>query len=73
MAGYAALAAGIINFRYQWGSDGNLGKSLVLVAPGALLILLSFTSLGKKWMQSKSSTAIVVTIGLLLLGYSFLI
>ena len=73
MTGYAALAAGLINLRYQWGSDGNLGKSLVLVAPGALLILLSFTSFGKVWMQSKSSTAIVATMGLLLLAYSFLI
>ena len=71
MAGYATLAAGLINLRYQWGSD--VSKSLVLILPGALLLLFSLTAVGKNWMQSKSSTAIVGSIGSLLLIYSFLI
>jgi hypothetical protein len=71
MAGYAALAAGLINLRYQWGSDVN--KSLVLIIPGALLLLSSLTTPGKNWMQTKSSTAVVGSIGSLLLIYSFII
>jgi uncharacterized membrane protein YjjP (DUF1212 family) len=37
MAAYAALAAGLINLRYQTGAEANLSKSLVLIIPGALL------------------------------------
>jgi len=71
MAGYATLAAGLINLRYQWGSD--VSKSLVLILPGALLLLFSLTSAGKNWMQTKSSTAVVGSVGSLLLIYSFII
>ena len=71
MAGYAALAAGLINLRYQWGSDAS--KSLVLIIPGALLLLFSLTTPGKIWMQTKSSTAVVGSVGSLLLIYSFII
>ena len=71
MAGYAALAAGLINLRYQWGSD--VSKSLVLIIPGALLLLFSLTTPGKNWMQTKFSTAVVGSVGSLLLIYSFII
>jgi len=73
MGAYAALAIGLINLRYQTGAEGNLFKSLVLIFPGALLLLISFTDSGKKWMQSKSAAAISLTCGALLLAYSFLV
>jgi len=73
MGAYAALAIGLINLRYQTGAEGNLIKSLVLIFPGALLLLVSFTDAGKKWMQSKSAAAISLTCGALLLAYSFLV
>jgi len=73
MGAYAALAIGLINLRYQTGAEGNLIKSLVLIFPGALLLLISFTDAGKKWMQSKSAAAISLTCGALLLAYSFLV
>ena len=73
MGAYAALAIGLINLRYQTGAEGNLFKSLVLIFPGALLLLVSFTDAGKKWMQSKSAAAISLTCGALLLAYSFLV
>jgi hypothetical protein len=73
MAAYAALAVGLINLRYQTGSESNLSKSAALFVPGALLLALSLTSIGKKWLQSKIAAAIVITGGGLLLIYSFIL
>jgi ABC-type iron transport system FetAB ATPase subunit len=73
MGAYAAFAVGLINLRYQTGSDSNLSKSLVLVIPGALILALSFTNAGKSWMQRKSAGAISLTVGALLLAYSFIV
>jgi hypothetical protein len=73
MAAYAALAVGIINLRYQTGSENNFGKSAALFIPGALLLLVSLTASGKKWLESKAATAIVITVGGALLIYSFVL
>ena len=73
MAAYAALAAGLINLRYQTGHETNLLKSLILVIPGALLLGISLTSFGKVWLNSKAVTIIVSIIGGSLLVYSFLL
>ncbi|CAB4532362.1 unannotated protein [freshwater metagenome] len=73
MGAYAALAIGLINLRYQTGHDGNLMKSLVLIIPGLLLLLTSFTDGGKNWLQSKNAAAIGISCGVLLLAYSFFV
>ena len=67
MGAYAALAVGLINLRYQTGAENNLGKSAALFIPGALLLLISLTSFGKKWLESKTAAAIIITAGGLLL------
>jgi ABC-type iron transport system FetAB ATPase subunit len=73
MGAYAALAIGLINLRYQTGDDGNLMKSVVLIGPGALLLLITFTDSGKAWLQSKAAAAISLTCGALLVAYSFFV
>jgi hypothetical protein len=73
MGSYAALAVGLINLRYQTGETGNLSKSLVLVIPGAALLLLSLTDLGKKWLSAKSAGYIAMAVGAVLAAYSFLV
>lgn len=73
MGAYAALAAGLINLRYQTGSDSNMSKSLLLIIPGALVLGLSLTTAGKKLLDSKSAAAVGMTAGLLLLIYSFVV
>jgi hypothetical protein len=73
MAAYAALAAGLINLRYQSGAESNLSKSLILIIPGAFLFALSLTSIGKTWLNSKAATIVVSIIGGLLLVYSFVL
>ena len=72
MGGYLLLAVGLINLRYQTGQDNNLGKSLTLIIPGALLLALTFIDAGKKWLHSKAATAVVITLGGLLIAYSFI-
>jgi len=73
MGSYAALAVGLINLRYQTGNNGNLLKSLVLIIPGALLLAISLTDPGKKWLQTQTAAAIAITVGGLLLAYSFFV
>lgn len=73
MGAYAALAVGLINMRYQTGAENNLGKSAALFFPGAVLLLISLTSLGKNWLESKTAAAIIIPVGGLLLLYSFIL
>jgi len=39
---YAILAMGLINLRYQTGTEGNLSKSSVLISIGAVVLLATF-------------------------------
>lgn len=73
MGAYAALAMGLINLQYQSGSDNNLMKSLVLVAPGGVVLAISFTEKGRSLFQSKIAAPLGITLGLLALAYSFLV
>ncbi|MEN9412380.1 MAG: hypothetical protein RIQ92_817 [Actinomycetota bacterium] len=73
MAAYAALAVGLINLRYQTGAESNFMKSAALFIPGALLISLTFTSLGKKWLDTRSAALTLSIVGSALLIYSFVL
>ncbi len=39
---YAILAMGLINLRYQTGSEGNLSTSSVLIAVGLIVFISTF-------------------------------
>ena len=73
MAAYAALAVGLINLRYQTGAESNFMKSAALFVPGALLIALTFTSTGKKWLESRNAALVLTIVGSALLIYSFIL
>jgi uncharacterized membrane protein len=72
MGGYLLIAIGLINLRYQTGKSDVLNHSLILIIPGALLLAMTFLSAGKKWLDTKAATAMVLTCGGLLLVYSFI-
>jgi hypothetical protein len=72
MGGYLLLAVGLINLRYQTGQESNLAKSMALVIPGALLLAITFVDAGKKWLHTKAASALVLTLGGLLLAFSFI-
>jgi len=71
MGGYLLLAVGLINLRYQTGKSSVLAHSLLMILPGALLLASTFIKAGQELLQRKAATAIVITIGGLLLIYSF--
>jgi hypothetical protein len=48
-------------------------KSVVLIGPGLLLLLITFTDSGKAWLQSKAAASLGFAIGGLLLAYSFFV
>ena len=73
MAAYAALAVGLINLRYQTGAESNFAKSAALFIPGAVLLLVTFTSAGKKWLESRTAALLLSIIGSGLLIYSFVL
>jgi hypothetical protein len=73
MAAYGALAVGLINLRYQTGSDQNLLKSMALVIPGVLLLALTFIDAGKNWLATKAAAQAVTIIWVLLVLYSFIL
>jgi hypothetical protein len=73
MAGYAAIAVGLINARYHDGNPDNILKSLILVLPGALILLVSLSAMGRTWMMTKIVSRMIMLAGGVLLLYSFLL
>jgi uncharacterized membrane protein len=72
MGGYLLLALGLINLRYQTGKDAILAHSLALIIPGALLLLITLFDAGKNLLHKKAASAIVITVGGLLVIYGFI-
>jgi hypothetical protein len=70
---YAILAIGLINLRYQTGSEQNLPKSLVLIVSGALVFMLSFIPTLKNFLSKRSSQRLALVLLLALIAYGLLI
>jgi hypothetical protein len=70
---YAILAIGLINLRYQTGSDHNLAKSLVLILSGALVLILTFVPMMREFLIRKLTQKLALILLLLLIAYSLLV
>jgi hypothetical protein len=70
---YAILAIGLINLRYQTGSDQNLAKSLVLILSGALVLILTFMPVMREFLIRKLTQKLALILLLLLIAYSLLV
>ena len=70
---YAILAMGLINLRYQTGSEQNLAKSLVLIISGGLVFLLTFTPALKGFLSKKLTQKIALVLLLALIAYGLLV
>ncbi|MFM8628027.1 MAG: hypothetical protein ACKOCP_04495 [Candidatus Nanopelagicus sp.] len=70
---YAILAIGLINLRYQTGSDQNLAKSLVLILSGALVLILTFVPMMREFLIRKLTQKLALILLLLLIAYSLLV
>jgi hypothetical protein len=70
---YALFAMGLINLRYQTGSEGNLPKSAVLVAIGAIVLVLTFIPKLNNFFMEKSVKLVSLALLAVLIAYGILI
>jgi hypothetical protein len=70
---YALFAMGLINLRYQTGSDGNLSKSSVLVATGAIVLVLTFIPKLNDFFMKKLVKTLSLVLLAVLIAYGILI
>jgi hypothetical protein len=70
---YALFAMGLINLRYQTGSDGNLSKSSVLIAIGAIVLALTFISKLDNFFMKKLVKSLSLILLAVLIAYGILI
>jgi len=70
---YAVLAMGLINLRYQTGSEANLSKSSVLIAVGAIVLGLTFIPKLTDFFMKKSVKSISLVLLAVFIAYGILI
>ena len=70
---YAILAMGLINLRYQTGSEGNLSKSAVLIAVGALVLVLTFIPKLNDFFMKKMVKSLSLVLLAIFIAYGLLI
>jgi len=73
MGGYLLLAVGLINLRYQTGSDSNLSKSSLLIILGAVAFIATFIPVFKTLLLKRVSKMLALIILILAIAYGFLI
>jgi uncharacterized membrane protein len=64
IGGYLLVAIGLLNLRYQTGEPGVVTKSLIILAPGALILILSFIPKTASMLNSKTLQRISIVIGI---------
>ncbi len=72
-AAYALFATGLINLRYQTGSEGNLSKSSVLIFIGAVVLGSTFIPKVSNILLKKVTKLISLALFAVLIVYSFII
>ena len=72
MWAYALIATGLINWDYQRDSNGIAFKSLLVIAPGLILIGSTFVPTLAKQLEQKSARYIWGAIGIAALIYAFI-
>ena len=70
---YAILAMGLINLRYQTGSDSNLSKSSLLIILGAVAFIATFIPVFKTLLLKRVSKIVAIIFLVLAIAYGFLI
>lgn len=68
--GYLLVAMGLLNLRYQTGESGVLTKSLVILTPGALILILSFIPKTASLLSTKAAQTISIVIGIATIIYA---
>jgi hypothetical protein len=63
MASYLLFTIGLINLRYQTGKDNVLFNSLLVVIPGAVMLIATFIRGTYKYLARREVMAILAVIG----------
>ena len=71
-AGYLFIALGLINWRYQDSNPHAMTNSLLLIAGGAITLILAFTKPGLAWLETKAGKTIGLIAGAALVIFSFI-
>ena len=70
---YAVLAMGLINLRYQTGSEANLSKSSVLIAGGVIVLGLTFIPKLTNFFMKKLVKSLSLVLLAVFIAYGILI
>ena len=61
--GYLLVAMGLLNLRYQTGQPGVVTHSLIILTPGAVILIMSFIPATVKILERKNSKIIALIVG----------
>ena len=70
---YALFAMGLINLRYQTGSEGNLSKSSLPITSGAVVLALTFIPKLNDLFMKKSVKSLSLVLLAVFIAYGILI
>jgi len=70
MGGYLLIALGLINLRYQSGSNNVVANSLILVIPGAVLLFSTWISSISKVFDLGLTKVLTLGLGLALVAFA---
>jgi len=70
---YALFAIGLINLRYQTGSEGNLSKSSLLITIGAVVLALTFIPKLNDLFMKQSVKSLSLVLLAVFIAYGILI
>lgn len=72
MMAYTLIAIGLINWDYQRGNSNVVLKSLIIILPGFILLLLTFLNFGKKLLSSRRSFLLCSLIAIVTVIFAFI-
>jgi len=70
--GYLLVAMGLLNLRYQTGQPGVITHSLIILTPGAVILIMSFMPKTAAILQTKTARNISLIVGIAAIVYAAL-
>ena len=62
--GYLLIAMGLLNLRYQTGQPGVLTNSLIILTPGAVILVMSFIPKTAALLNTKIAQRVSLVVGI---------
>jgi len=68
--GYLLVAMGLLNLRYQTGQPGVILHSLIILTPGAVILIMSFIPKTAVLLNTKLARSISIAVGIAAIVYA---